>query len=44
VLCIDEARNCGPEDLPRGARVVPFRRRIDPQAVLRVIAPGLTLS
>jgi predicted nuclease of restriction endonuclease-like RecB superfamily len=38
VLCIDEARNCGLEELPRGARVVSFRRRIDPQAVLSVIA------
>ncbi len=38
ILCIDEARNCAAEDLPTGALVVRFRRRIDPAAVLRLIA------
>lgn len=37
VLCIDEARNCADGDLPPGARVVRFRRRVDPAAVLRAI-------
>jgi hypothetical protein len=37
VLCIDEERNVGPSDLPAAARVVRYRRRIDPAAVLRAI-------
>jgi uncharacterized protein len=37
ILGIDEARNCAEEDLPPGARVVRFRRRVDPAAVLRAI-------
>jgi len=37
VLCIDEARNCADGDLPPGARIVRFRRRVDPAAVLRAI-------
>jgi predicted nuclease of restriction endonuclease-like RecB superfamily len=34
VLCLDETRNCDAGDLPMAARVVRFRRRIDPMAVL----------
>jgi hypothetical protein len=34
ILCIDEARGCAAGDLPPGARVVRFRRRVDPAAVL----------
>jgi len=37
VLCIDERRNCADADLPPGALVVRFRRRLDPAAVLRVL-------
>jgi predicted nuclease of restriction endonuclease-like RecB superfamily len=37
VLCIDDARNCADGDLPPGARIVRFRRRVDPAAVIRVI-------
>ena len=37
ILCIDEARNCAETDLPPGALVVRFRRRVDPAAVLRAI-------
>jgi hypothetical protein len=37
ILCIDEGRNCAEEDLPSGARVVRYRRRVDAAAVLRVI-------
>jgi len=37
VLCIDETRNCSDRDFPAGARVVRFRRRIDPAAVLAAI-------
>jgi predicted nuclease of restriction endonuclease-like RecB superfamily len=38
ILCIDAARNCADGDLPPGARVVRFRRRVDPVAVLRAIS------
>ncbi len=37
VLCIDEERNVGQGDLPSSARVVRYRRRVDPLAVLRAI-------
>ncbi len=40
VLCIDETRNCSDSELPAGARVVRFRRRIDPTAVLAAIEVG----
>jgi predicted nuclease of restriction endonuclease-like RecB superfamily len=37
VLCIDEDRNCSGADLPSGARVIRYRRRVDPATVLRAI-------
>jgi hypothetical protein len=37
ILCIDEERICAAADLPVGAQVVRFRRRIDPASVLRVV-------
>jgi predicted nuclease of restriction endonuclease-like RecB superfamily len=37
ILCLDEARNCAEADVPRGALVIKFRRRVDPLAVLRAI-------
>ena len=37
ILCIDEDRNCATEDIPQGARVVRFRRRLDAGAVLRLV-------
>jgi uncharacterized protein len=37
ILCIDEQRNCAEADLPSGARVVRYRRRVDAAAVLRTI-------
>ena len=37
VLCIDANLNCGPNDLPDSARVVRFKRRIDPNAVLALL-------
>lgn len=36
ILCIDARRDCGGE-LPRDPRIVSYRSRIDPQAVLRAI-------
>lgn len=37
ILCIDEDRNCTAGDLPAGALVVRFRRRVDAAAVLRLV-------
>jgi hypothetical protein len=37
IVCIDEDRACEAGDLPRAARVVPFRRRIDVARVVRLI-------
>ncbi len=37
ILCIDEDRNCAEANLPPGALVVRFRRRVDVAAVLRVV-------
>jgi predicted nuclease of restriction endonuclease-like RecB superfamily len=37
ILCIDEDRNCAAADLPVGALVVRFRRRVDAAAVLRLV-------
>jgi predicted nuclease of restriction endonuclease-like RecB superfamily len=34
ILCVDEARICGDDLLPPDARIVRFRRRIDPRLVL----------
>jgi hypothetical protein len=37
ILCVDDERMCGEGELPCDARVVRFRRRVDPQAVLAAI-------
>ena len=37
ILCIDEGRNCAEADLPAGALVVRFRRRMDAAGVLRMV-------
>ena len=37
IFCIDEDRNCAEADLPFGARVIRYRRRVDPSEVLRAI-------
>lgn len=37
ILCVDDSRNCAEADLPPGALVVRFRRRVDAAAVLRVV-------
>jgi len=37
ILCIDESRNCADAEVPAGAQVVRFRRRVDAAAVLRVL-------
>jgi predicted nuclease of restriction endonuclease-like RecB superfamily len=40
ILCVDEARACGDELLPPDARIVRFRRRIDPRLVLAAAGEG----
>ncbi len=37
ILCIDRQRNCSDVDLPRGASVVRYERKIDAQVVLDII-------
>ncbi len=37
ILCIDQERNCSEQQLPGNAIVVPYRRRIDPAAVLKAL-------
>jgi predicted nuclease of restriction endonuclease-like RecB superfamily len=37
ILCVDEALNCSQADLPEGARMLAFKRRIDPKAVLALL-------
>jgi uncharacterized protein len=37
IICIDEERNCGEAELPLGASIVRYRRKIDPAAVLAAI-------
>jgi hypothetical protein len=37
ILCLDEERNCAAADLPPGALLVRFRRRVDAAAVLGMI-------
>ena len=38
ILCIDEERNCAAADLPSNARVIRFRRRVDPATVLQLVS------
>jgi len=40
ILCIDEARGCSDEELPASAKVLRFRRTVDPRAVLTILEPG----
>jgi hypothetical protein len=44
ILCIDEDRNCTAGDLPAGALVVRFRRRVDAAAVLRLVGRDSTIG
>ena len=37
ILCVDEERNCAAADFPTNARVIRFRRRVDPASVLRLV-------
>jgi predicted nuclease of restriction endonuclease-like RecB superfamily len=39
VLCIDERRACADAELPEHARVVKYKKRIDPATVLGIIDP-----
>jgi hypothetical protein len=40
ILCIDEKRACRDEDLPVDARIIRYRNRIDPRAVLAIVDPA----
>jgi predicted nuclease of restriction endonuclease-like RecB superfamily len=40
IICVDEERGCSEGDLPIAARVVRFRRKIDPLAVLALTGPS----
>ena len=37
ILCLDAERNCAAEELPERARVIRYRRRIEPDDVLAII-------
>jgi predicted nuclease of restriction endonuclease-like RecB superfamily len=37
VICIDERRGCADSEIPRGARIVRYKSRIDPRRVLSII-------
>lgn len=39
VICVDADRGCSEGDLPLGARIVRFKKTIDPRAVLTLIEP-----
>jgi len=39
IICVDAERGCSEADLPVGARVIRFRRKIDAAAVLAILAP-----
>ena len=41
ILCLDMDRNCSRDELPEKAHVVPFRRKIDPLAVLKIMGRDL---
>jgi uncharacterized protein len=40
IICVDEERGCSEGDLPIAARVVRFKRKIDPLAVLALTGPS----
>lgn len=41
ILCIDEARSCADELLEIDARVIRYKRKLDPRAVLAIVDPAL---
>ncbi len=41
ILCVDENKACSPGELPPGARLLRFRRRLDARAVLALIQGDL---
>jgi len=40
ILCIDEERHCDDDLLEIDTRVVRYRRKVDPRAVLEIVDPG----
>jgi predicted nuclease of restriction endonuclease-like RecB superfamily len=41
ILCIDDARSCGEEEMPESAKVLRFRRSVDARAVLALLEPSI---
>jgi predicted nuclease of restriction endonuclease-like RecB superfamily len=39
LLCIDQERGCADADLPKDARILRYKRRIDVNAVLAIVQP-----
>ncbi|MBN1960176.1 MAG: DUF790 family protein [Deltaproteobacteria bacterium] len=37
ILCIDSERNCSDDDLPKGAAILRFRRRVDAKELMAII-------
>jgi predicted nuclease of restriction endonuclease-like RecB superfamily len=37
ILCVDATRNCGSDELPHGAHVLKFKKRVDVRDVLNII-------
>jgi predicted nuclease of restriction endonuclease-like RecB superfamily len=37
VLCVDEQRGCRDEEIPEGALVIPYRKKVDAARVLAAI-------
>ncbi len=42
ILCLDAERNCASDELPRGARVILYRRHVDADAVRRIVEADST--
>lgn len=44
ILAVDKDRQCAPGDLPAGARVIWYRKRIDPKDVLAILGVAINMS
>jgi predicted nuclease of restriction endonuclease-like RecB superfamily len=40
LLCVSDKLNCAEEDLPSGAAIIRFRKKLEPEAILKVICSG----
>lgn len=39
IVCVDAGRKCDDSELPESTRIVRYRRRIDPKAILSIVEP-----